>query len=314
MSYNPRNPNGQATKANSSPVTLASDQELALPTGAATGAKQDTGNASLGNLDTKTPALGQALAAASTPVVLTAAQLTALTPISGNLEATQLLVKAKTDNLDVALSTVAKSSEMSTQTAAINTLLKPANTLAAVTTVTSLTQMNGAAISMNTGVRDAGTQRVTIATNDSVPVSGPITDAQIRATALPVSGTVSANATLSAETTKIIGTVNIAATQNIQVSNSPTVFLASGNNNIGDVDVVSMPVVTTNPSDYKAIIDEASAAVTYVGRAVAGSATSAASWQISKYTLTGVVLAQTTADSDFLFNNVWDNRASLTYG
>lgn len=40
-----------------------------------------------------------------------------------------------------------------------------------VGTVTSLTQMNGQAISMNTGLRDAGTQRVTIATNDIVPVS-----------------------------------------------------------------------------------------------------------------------------------------------
>lgn len=38
------------------------------------------GNASLASLDTKTPTLGQALAAASTPVVLTAAQQTALTP------------------------------------------------------------------------------------------------------------------------------------------------------------------------------------------------------------------------------------------
>jgi hypothetical protein len=74
----------------------------------ATAAKQDTGNASLASIDTKsstvisglssidahvdgleasvasidskTPALGQALAAGSTPVVLTAAQVTALTP------------------------------------------------------------------------------------------------------------------------------------------------------------------------------------------------------------------------------------------
>ena len=43
-------------------------------------------------------------------------------------------------------------------------------TLTGVTTVTNLSQMGGAAISMNTGVRDAGTQRVTIATNDAVPV------------------------------------------------------------------------------------------------------------------------------------------------
>lgn len=40
-----------------------------------------------------------------------------------------------------------------------------------VTTVTSLTQMNGAAIAMNTGVRAAGVQRVTICTDDVVPAS-----------------------------------------------------------------------------------------------------------------------------------------------
>jgi hypothetical protein len=42
-------------------------------------------------------------------------------------------------------------------------------TVTTVSTVTNLVQMNGAAISMDTGPRDAGTQRVTIATNDSVP-------------------------------------------------------------------------------------------------------------------------------------------------
>ncbi len=35
----------------------------------------------------------------------------------------------------------------------------------------NITQLGGTAISMNTGVRDAGTQRVTIATNDAVPVT-----------------------------------------------------------------------------------------------------------------------------------------------
>lgn len=43
--------------------------------------------------------------------------------------------------------------------------------LTTVSTVTSVTQFNGQAISMGTGVRDAGTQRVTIATNDAVPVT-----------------------------------------------------------------------------------------------------------------------------------------------
>jgi hypothetical protein len=59
------------------PVTLAT---APLPTGGSTSAKQDVGNVSLASVDTKTPALGQALAAASVPVVLTALQAAALTP------------------------------------------------------------------------------------------------------------------------------------------------------------------------------------------------------------------------------------------
>lgn len=59
------------------PVSNAS---LPLPAGASTAAKQDTGNTSVASIDTKTPALGQALAAASSPVVLTAIQQAALTP------------------------------------------------------------------------------------------------------------------------------------------------------------------------------------------------------------------------------------------
>lgn len=53
---------------------------ISLPTGASTSALQTTGNTSLASIDTKTPSLGQALAAASVPVVLTAAQITTLTP------------------------------------------------------------------------------------------------------------------------------------------------------------------------------------------------------------------------------------------
>lgn len=61
------------------PVSAAA---LPLPAGAATSARQDTGNTSLASLDAKAPALGQALATASLPVVLTAAQLSTLTPLN----------------------------------------------------------------------------------------------------------------------------------------------------------------------------------------------------------------------------------------
>lgn len=52
----------------------------ALPTNAATAANQATEIASLASIDGKLPAQGQALAAASVPVVLTAAQVSTLTP------------------------------------------------------------------------------------------------------------------------------------------------------------------------------------------------------------------------------------------
>lgn len=74
--------NGTIT-ANAGTGTFAvSAVSLPLPVGASTSALQTTGNTSLGSIDGKTPALGQALAAASTPVVLTAAQITALTPLT----------------------------------------------------------------------------------------------------------------------------------------------------------------------------------------------------------------------------------------
>lgn len=91
MAYSPKNANGQAAMAASEPVVIASDQSAVPVSGTitanigtagtlATAAKQDTGNTSVASIDTKTPALGQALAAASVPIVLTAAQLTTLTP------------------------------------------------------------------------------------------------------------------------------------------------------------------------------------------------------------------------------------------
>lgn len=91
---------GQKTMAASLPITIASDQSaipvsqsgtwninnisgtISLPTGAANQTKQDTGNTSLASIDGKTPALGQALAAGSVPVVLTAAQISTLTPLA----------------------------------------------------------------------------------------------------------------------------------------------------------------------------------------------------------------------------------------
>lgn len=59
-------------------------------------------------------------------------------------------------------------------------------------------------------------------------------------------------------------------------------------------------------------VDPASSTVTYIGQAKPGTATSSALWRVKKIdTTTGTVI--TFADGDDLFDNVWDNRASLPY-
>lgn len=59
-------------------------------------------------------------------------------------------------------------------------------------------------------------------------------------------------------------------------------------------------------------MDEASSTITYVGEAAAGSATSGAVWRIKRIsTAAGVAIEWADGDTDF--NNVWDNRAALTY-
>lgn len=72
-------------------------------------------------------------------------------------------------------------------------------------------------------------------------------------------------------------------------------------------------VVSVTPDGYATQLDEASATVTYVGKAQPGTATSAATWQIFRMTKSGGDLAIEYADGDDLFDNVWNNRASLSY-
>ena len=121
MAYTKRPVAGQATMANSEPVVIASDQNAIPVLGTvtanigtvatlATAAKQDTGNTSVASIDTKTPALGQALAAASVPVILPAATVTTLTPpaaITGfGTAANQTTIIGHVDGIETLLTTI----------------------------------------------------------------------------------------------------------------------------------------------------------------------------------------------------------------
>lgn len=59
--------------------------------------------------------------------------------------------------------------------------------------------------------------------------------------------------------------------------------------------------------------DPASSTDNYLGIAPIGSATSAAVWQIRKITVLNGAVSIQWADGNHLFDNVWDDRTSITY-
>lgn len=60
------------------------------------------------------------------------------------------------------------------------------------------------------------------------------------------------------------------------------------------------------------LLDEVSATISYIGEAQPASSTSAAVWRIRKLdTTSGVNLLY--ADGNTRFDNIWDDRVSLTY-
>jgi hypothetical protein len=65
---------------------------------------------------------------------------------------------------------------------------------------------------------------------------------------------------------------------------------------------------------YATEVDKTSTVdVIYVGDAAIGSVTSGAVWRIQKIDKTGGNVSIKWADGDDLFNNIWDNRLSITY-
>lgn len=168
------------------PVSAAS---LPLPTGAAAAAQLPAALDGSGFLKVHEQGTA-AVSVAALPL-----------PTGAATEATLALVKAKTDNLDVTLSS----------------RLKPADTLAGVTTVGAVTSIT-----------------------NPVAVTGPLTDAQLRATPVPVSGTVAATvAGAATETGNLLVTANFLSvmleTQKQQIKLLTAILVTLGNNGAGYV-------------------------------------------------------------------------------
>ena len=64
---------------------------------------------------------------------------------------------------------------------------------------------------------------------------------------------------------------------------------------------------------YKHIIDTPDATTQYNGFANPGTVTSAASWLITRQTISGNVITIEFANGSREFNQIWDDRTSLSY-
>lgn len=64
---------------------------------------------------------------------------------------------------------------------------------------------------------------------------------------------------------------------------------------------------------WKKYIDQPNATTTYIGASNPGSSTSSAAWQIKRITVSGTQTFIEFADGNLNFDNVWNNRAALTY-
>lgn len=192
------------TQLRATPVPVSGTVSV---TGVSTAANQTTGNTSLSSIDTKTPALGQALAAASTPVVLPATQITTLTPQTNALTDTQL----RATPVPISGTVTATGPLTDTQLRAVP--VPVSGTITATPSGTqdeNLKQVNGIAVNVGIGTAGTGTQRVAVSSDSfpatqavtgtffqatqpvsgTVTATGPLTDTQLRATPVPVSGTV----------------------------------------------------------------------------------------------------------------------------
>ena len=85
--------------------------------------------------------------------------------------------------------------------------------------------------------------------------------------------------------------------------------------NIGTKRPLDVNTMSSGVSPLIINIDKSTTAnTTYYGWAEPATATSASAWKIFRKVLTGSDSSYTFADSDGEFDNVWDNRASLSYG
>jgi hypothetical protein len=74
-----------------------------------------------------------------------------------------------------------------------------------------------------------------------------------------------------------------------------------------------MSVGTPNTRQHSVRLDQATASVLYIGEASFGASEATNSWRIRKFETIGNVSSIYYADGDDHYDNVWANRATLSY-
>lgn len=74
-----------------------------------------------------------------------------------------------------------------------------------------------------------------------------------------------------------------------------------------------VPITVISGTDYAIRLDEASTTITYIGEAAAGSSSASAVWKVKRLTDSSGDITIEFADGNANYDNVWDNRASLSY-
>ena len=183
-----------------------------LPTGAATSVLQTSGNASLTSIDGKLNSLGQKVSAASLPVVIASDQ--SAVPVSGTISVTGVATEATLANID-------------------------GNIVACDTgnvTVASSALPTGAAT-------EATLLSIDTSLSSPLAVTGTFFQATqpISAAALPLPSGAATETTLAS----IDGKITAVNTGAVTISSA----LPAGSNNIGDVDVLSLPSIPSGTNN-----------------------------------------------------------------
>lgn len=267
---------GSVTVSNFPATQPISAASLPLPTGASTSALQTSGNASLSTIATNLPPQGQALAAASLPVVLTAAQVTTLTPPT-----TVTVTQATGTNLHAVVDSGTVTANAGTGTFAVSATSLPLPTGAAtaalqtsgnasLATIAALSLAQGSTTSGETGVLMQGavttsapsyttaqTNPLSLTTAGALRTDASGTNQPVISATSSSSGTIAGNGNIIAVGAlgpyagvvfAISGTWS--STLSIQGSNDGTNYFPINAVNLGNTAAGSIATITTNGLYY----------------------------------------------------------------